>query len=131
MSRYDLREYRALPQVKYVACFRLAFSVFLGALSAWILYRTYLQATDGMLDPLRLTGVILIFFILGLFIFVVAAMRPQAVDLIVDASGLRLEYLHGSPYAKSWEGPRTRLQGRYTIGDSALAHGGKPICSVF
>jgi len=131
MPRYDLREYRGLPRVKYVAWFRLAFTVFLGLLLLWTFYGTYIQSTDGMLDAVRLTGVILVFIILGLFGFVVAAIRPQAVDLTIDASGVRLDYLHGSPYVRSWEEPRTRLQGRYTIGDSARAYGGQPICSVF
>ena len=131
MSRYDLRTCRALPWVSYLRWFRVCFSVFIAAVSTWVAYGLYVEASDGMLSTLRFFGVALIFLILGLFTFVVAAMRAPAIDLTIDALGFRLEFERGSPDIRLWNESRTRFLGRFTDGASDTISQGRPVWSVY
>lgn len=131
MSRYDLRAYKTMTWVRFRKWFRLAFSGFLALVTAWIVYGAYVQSADGALSSFKFVGLALILLILALFIFVVAAMRPPAVELTVDAHGLRLYFEHGSPDVRSWQAEQMRLRGRYTHGVRDSVSAGQPLWSVF
>ena len=131
MSQYNLRAYRRLPWVRFVFWFRIAFSVFLAIASAWIVYGIYHQTIDATLSFLNLIGFVLILLILGLFVFVMVAMRPPAVELAIGESGVRLEFERGSPDIRPWSEVRTRFRGRYTGGVSDSISHGQPLWSVY
>ncbi len=131
MSRYDLRSYKAMTWARFQKWFRLAFSVFLILVTAWVAYGAYIQAAKGMLSPLTLVGIVLILLVLALFTFVVAAMRPPAVDLTLDEDGFRLDFERGSPDVRSWQDWQTRLRGRYTPGARDSISAGQPLWSVY
>lgn len=131
MSRYDLLEYRKLPWVRYVRVFRVAFAVFLVAVSVWVALGVLTQAVNANLDSIKIVGSALIFMILGLFLFVVSAMRPPAISISIDQSGVRLEFRRGPPDLRTWSGRRTKFRGRYTTGASDSISNGHPLWSVY
>jgi hypothetical protein len=131
MPSYSLREYRTLPWVRFLLWFRVAFSLFLAVLTAWTAYEVYAQVMGSRFSLDNLTGSILIFLIVGLFAFWMVFMRPPALELAIDETGVRLDYERGTPDTRRWNDALTRFRGRRTDGVSDSISRGKPLCSIY
>ena len=131
MSRYDLREYHPLTWVKFLTWFRLGFSVFVVVLCASTVYGVYTQATSTKLSVVQLIGAALVFVILGLFGFLMVLVRSPATSLIIDETGVRLEFKRGPPDVRLWIRESTVFRGRYTTGVSDSVSRGNPLWSIY
>lgn len=130
-GEYDLVAANHFGWVLGVQWFRVGLGAFAVVLLAIVTRGVYEQAVAGQLDSTRLVGAILIFFIIGLMLFIVAALRSPAVRMVVDVEGLRLVYRSGKPFSQDWNDPGIDLRGRWTLGVRDTISRGKPRYSVY
>ena len=130
-QEYDLVAANQFGWVRGVKWFRIGLATFAVVLTALVAEGVYKKAVAGQLDSAHLVGAVLSFVILGLFLFVCAALRSPAVRLSLSDEGVRLIYRRGGPYLRRWDDPSIVIRGRWTEGVQDTISRGKPRYSVY
>lgn len=128
---YDLVAANQFGWVRGMQWFRIGVGTFAVVLLATVTRWVYVQAVTGQLNNAQLVGGVLIFFILGLMLFIAAAIRSPAVRLVLDDECLRLVYRRGRSYSRRWDDVRMDVRGRWTAGVRDTISGGTPRYSVY
>ncbi len=130
MTRYDLSEYADLGRSLHRGA-RWGFGTFALVSLALVSYGVYQSEVGPGLNLIHLVGIVLVYFILGLFLFIALAFRLPARALEIDDTGFRLEFEHGAPYVRKWNDPRLRITGERTRGAGDSLSRGRPRWSVY
>jgi hypothetical protein len=131
MTRFDLSESNDFTWPHAVQWFRLGLGSASVVVLAWVAYGAYKQVAGPGPNSLQIVGAGLIFWILGSILLVALLLRAPAAALVVDESGVRLEFRRGAPYVRLWNDPHVRFKGRRTVGVGDSISRGRPRWSVY
>jgi hypothetical protein len=131
MVDYDLTEFGRRPYGRASQAMRFGMAAFALGLGGWLGWQSYLNIISKGLSAGYVVGIVGIYFILGMFLYMAAIQRAQAARLLIDHQSVRLIYRRGAPYVLSWSDPDLILQGRRTPDSSGLASWGRPAFSIY
>lgn len=131
MVRYDLSSYRVLSWVRLMRGFRVGLIVFGAAGILWAVYGFYVRNNLNPTDSLSIIGDMLVMLVFGLFLFYWLALRPQALAISIDESGVRLDFQGGRSVFNAWSDPRVSFRGRRTPGVNDSVSRGRALWSVY
>jgi hypothetical protein len=131
MTQYDLSESLDPRWAGVMLGLRIGMGVFAIVLLATTSYGVFRMAAGPGLDLLHDVGTGLIYFILSLFLLVAIIMRPAATGLLIDETGVRLQFKRGPPDVRLWNDAKLRLVGRRTDGVDDFISRGRPLWSIY
>jgi len=128
---YDLTESNRFGWVIGLRLTILGLGAFAVLLLGWVGYGTYLRANSTGFDSAELVGLPALYFCIGMMLIIPALYRAPAAQLIVDDSGIRLNYSRGKPYSQVWSDPNIAVRGRWTPGVRDSISRGRPLYPIY